>query len=94
MTDPVTAYHEGKHRYKCKSCDASFKEVNDFNEHIDSVHEGKKPFQCDICENTFTRKDGLQRHIKDVHEQHDLMYQASSFIWSQLVLITYLLQSL
>ena len=63
--------HEGKKpkyetNYKCKICDANFKDKPCLKRHVQSVHEENNI--CDICSLGFQSKFTLSEHILTIHE--------------------------
>ena len=59
----------GKKRYKCSTCDKTFKFSSVLELHIDEVHEKKKSYLCPKCDYSCTTKGRLKSHYEQVHEQ-------------------------
>ena len=51
----IELIHEGRKKFTCETCDASFGRKESLNRHITLVHEGKKPFACITCNANFCR---------------------------------------
>ena len=58
----------GKKKYKCSKCDASFTRRPNLKNHVEVIHEGKNVNQCSICDASFWNSVTLKRHIATVHE--------------------------
>jgi uncharacterized C2H2 Zn-finger protein len=58
----------GKKKYKCSKCDASFTRRSNLKNHVEVHHEGKNINQCFICDTSFSDSGSLKRHIATVHE--------------------------
>jgi uncharacterized C2H2 Zn-finger protein len=70
ISDQHTFSSDGEEKqFKCKSCEACYKQKQSLNFHVASFHEGKKLFKCEICEISFFQKAGLKGHISSVHEK-------------------------
>ncbi|EDW68090.1 uncharacterized protein Dvir_GJ24531 [Drosophila virilis] len=55
--------HTGEKPYKCKICDASFRQVATLNNHM-KIHTGEKPYNCSYCPKQFRQKSTLQNHLR------------------------------
>ena len=77
MKNHIEGVHEGKKKYECSQCDATFKYSNLLKSHVTSVHEGIV-FQCPLCDHeNFTTKQGLRKHLRlqhgDVEDQEKIL---------------------
>ena len=48
--------HDGKKKFICDICNASFGRKSHLDQHVHDVHDKRKPFQCDICNAKFGQK--------------------------------------
>ena len=62
--------HEEDKRYKCDSCDITFKDTQELHLHIRDVHKGSKNYLCDMCDEGFWQMSSLELHITRVRPDH------------------------
>jgi len=54
--------------FKCDSCDKSFNQYQNLENHIKTIHEGIT-FECDTCYKSFSTNQSLRLHKESVHEK-------------------------
>ena len=64
--DPATleADHQDR-QVKCKYCDRHFKNVAEFNMHVNRKH---KKVRCPQCEKCFVKEADCDNHVRDIHK--------------------------
>ena len=67
LVSPLTVKN-GKKKFECSKCDASFTRKPNLKKHVEVIHEGKKVNKCSICDSIFNQSKALKRHIASVHE--------------------------
>lgn len=58
------ATHFDDKRYKCDTCDRSFKRRRLLEYHIRASHTGERPYRCDICGSTFVYPEHYKKHVR------------------------------
>ena len=59
--------HEKKKYFKCNSCEKTFSQSGNLNNHFKKVHDGTKYNNCDSCGKAFFNAGKLKQHINAVH---------------------------
>lgn len=58
------ATHFDDKRYKCETCDRSFKRRRLLDYHIKAAHTGERPYKCDVCNATFVYPEHFKKHVR------------------------------
>lgn len=58
------ATHFNDKRYKCDTCNRSFKRRRLLEYHIKATHTGERPYKCDQCNSTFVYPEHYKKHIR------------------------------
>jgi uncharacterized Zn-finger protein len=59
--------HSDVVRFTCEVCQAQFKRVKAYKEHLISQHTDIKAYECQWCKKTFANGANFRKHQKDSH---------------------------
>jgi len=77
---------DGKQRFACVQCSATFDKKYNLFKHVRNLHMSKdKSFKCQQCSSMFHQKDHLRKHMNVVHEKkrdHACPHCDAKFGWA------------